>query len=100
MKNHQPRLRVVAWVLLNYESFRQASFPARELEPLIRIAEMGKAPCRTVRRLVLGLHRYISLMKVDQRRGRRVKAAGNWFRSCHPAIFRSVIMRPSFAPAA
>ena len=39
MKNHQPRLRVVAWVLLNSKiPVYQAPFPIPKLGLLIRIA--------------------------------------------------------------
>jgi hypothetical protein len=44
-KSHQPRLRVVAWVVLMVlKPIRQADFPARPLWPLIRIARIVMAP--------------------------------------------------------
>jgi hypothetical protein len=52
-KNHQPRSRVVAWVLLCCFPDGQAWFPARKLEPLIRMARAGAVIPRTGKRLVL-----------------------------------------------
>jgi hypothetical protein len=57
-KNHQPHLRVVACVLLNSRSIRQASNPARALWPLIRIAGAMAAQWKGIR---------MALMAVDQK---------------------------------
>jgi len=43
-KNHQPRLRVVAWVVLNQRLLRQAMFPAFAMELLIRMAKLDRTP--------------------------------------------------------
>jgi hypothetical protein len=73
MKNHQPRLRVVAWALHNERvSIGQADFPAREFEPLIRMAEIGMM---LAIRLVLAFDNFIGLIAVEQRRSSCVKIA-------------------------
>src|ERR1035437_4255310 len=77
-KSHQPRLRVVAWVLDQLNPFRQAQFPARTLWVLIRMAGIRASPRTMVRRGVLEVAWCMTLMEVTQRRGGRVKKRGSW----------------------
>jgi len=74
-KNHQPRLRVVAWVLHDCSLIRQASSPASALELLIRMAGVGTAMHLTVRELALRPKVCIALISVEQRMKRRVNKA-------------------------
>jgi hypothetical protein len=74
-KNHQPRSRVVAWVLHYCSPVRQASLPARELEPIIRIARAGAVMRRTGKKLALAPEVCISLIAVEQTTKSRVKKA-------------------------
>jgi hypothetical protein len=75
MKNHQPRLRVVAWMLHRCFLVRQASFPARVFELLIRMAGIGMAMRKTGEKLTLAPEVCITLIAVEQRNKGRVKNA-------------------------
>jgi len=65
-KSHQPRSRVVAWVLLCCYPVGQAWFPARELEPLIRMARAGALIRGTGKKLAPAPEVCISLIAVEQ----------------------------------
>jgi len=73
MKNHQPRLRVVAWVLQNSFLIRQASLPAYGLEHIIRMKGTGATLHWTGLRLELVPEVSMTLIEVNQRSKGRVK---------------------------
>jgi hypothetical protein len=77
-KNHQPRLRVVAWVLLCCLSVGQASLPAYGLEPIIRIKRTTAATRRRGKQLGLASFSRIGLNAVDQKCQNRVKKTLHW----------------------
>ena len=72
IKNHQPRLRVVAWVLQNCFVIRQASLPAYRLEHIIRMEGIGAALHGTGMRLELAPKVSMTLIEVNQRSKGRV----------------------------
>jgi len=54
---------------------RQASSPACALEPIIRMAGIGRSMHRTSEKLVLALEVCIPLISLEQRQGKLVKNA-------------------------
>ncbi len=74
-KNHQPRLRVVAWVLPCCFLVRQASFPACALELLIRMAGIGTIMRRAGETFALAPEVCIPLISVEQSGKECVKKA-------------------------
>jgi hypothetical protein len=78
IENHQPRSRVVAWVLKKMVNpLDQAPFPARVIGMLIRIDGIGRCAIAGQERLVIKRQRIIGLKAVDQTVGWRVKKAGD-----------------------
>jgi hypothetical protein len=75
MKNHQPRLRVVACVQQNCLMIRQASLPAYGLEHIIRMEGAATALHMTGIRLELAPKVNITLIEVNQNAKGHVKYA-------------------------
>jgi hypothetical protein len=67
---------VVAWVLLCCSPVGQAGFPARKLEPLIRIARAGAVIRGAGKKLGFAPEVCISLIAVEQRSNAPVKKDG------------------------
>ncbi|MGA9068765.1 MAG: hypothetical protein WB424_00835 [Terracidiphilus sp.] len=73
MKSHQPRLRVVAWVLQNRVLLRQALHPACGLKIIIRIEGAGAGLHLEETRLELAPEVSMTLIEVEQSGRGRVK---------------------------
>jgi hypothetical protein len=73
IKNHQPLLRVVAWMLQNFSVIRQACLPAYGLVLIIRMEGIGAPLHGTGERLELALKLSMTLIEVNQRGRGRVK---------------------------
>jgi len=73
MKSHQPRLRVVAWMLQNRFLLRQASLPGCGLDLIIRMEGAGAALHETGMRLELAPELSMTLIEVNQRGRLHVK---------------------------
>jgi hypothetical protein len=74
MKNHQPRLRVVAWMMLNSKNqVGQASLPAGALGPIIRMEGIDTAGRMAWTKFALDPDVCMTLKEVEQRRRGQVK---------------------------
>lgn len=70
LKNHQPRLREVAWVVLNSENpICQASIPALLVGQVIRHAGIGGVQAMSGNGFVLAIDLCMMMIEVEQRAG-------------------------------